>query len=86
MKKIVPIKPDWKEISLLVLYIVLNLIGWLILLFATGHIIAYYLYLIRTIGFFDKETIRICVYIIGGIYLLLFIHRDQVRKIFKVKK
>jgi len=84
-KSKVPLKASNTEITLTVFYSVLCFILWLILIACSLHLLSYYFYCMRN-DIFDKEAIRICVYLIVGAFFVLFINRDQAQKIFKVKK
>ncbi|MFC1723974.1 hypothetical protein ACFL0V_07600 [Nanoarchaeota archaeon] len=85
MKKKIPLKPTKTEIVSSIIYVIAKIIVWFFLLAALSHLVAYYIYNIIKHGLFDAESIKICVYLIMGSYLFLFIHRDQVKKIFKVR-
>ena len=86
MKAKTPIRATKKEVFSLWVYSIIRILLTVFLIITVVHLICYYVFLIQTKGFYDEDSIQICIYIIIGTYLSLFIHRDQVKKIFKVKK
>ncbi|MFQ5621693.1 MAG: hypothetical protein ACE5FT_07705 [Candidatus Nanoarchaeia archaeon] len=86
MKKRVPLKPTWKETVLSWIYTISCWTVWTFLLIGVIHLISYYIYVIRNLGFYNEESIRICIYIIGGAFAFLFIYKDKASEIFKVRK
>ena len=86
MKSRIPIKATKREERLSWIYgLVCNAL-WALLILASIHLVVYYFYFIFARGYFDKESMNMGVYIIIEAFMFLFIHKNKVREIFKVKK
>jgi len=84
MKK-VPQKSSFKENLLSWSYVIFCCIFWCLLIFASLQLALYYRHTLLTYGFLNPEGVRIGVYIIIGAFLVLFVHKGQIKKIFRIK-
>lgn len=85
MKKVPPLKPTKIEIVRVLVYWLVCATLWLSLICASIHLVIYYIHQIINQGLYDQESMKIGVYVIIGTFLFLFIYRDHVKRIFKVK-
>ena len=86
MKKEVPLKPTKQETFLSIIYIIICCILWIILIGGIFHLLSYYFFISLKESFFSSESIKICIYLIIGAFMVLFIYKDKAREIFKIKK
>ncbi len=66
MNKKVPLKYSFKEDILAFIYGLLCPLFWILLIFCGIHIILYYIFCIKSKGYFDSESIQYAIYIILG--------------------
>lgn len=85
MSKKTPTKPSKFEIGRSWFHVCVCGIMWILLGVAAVNLFLYYSYLLLNKGFYDKETVRIAIYIIVGSFFFLVIYKKDVENIFKVK-
>ena len=85
MTKKVPIKPTQQETAKSWRYTLVCIAAWIMLIFGVGHLIYYYIRLLLSVGFYDKESVKIGIYVIAGAFAFLFIYKDKAKEIFNVK-
>lgn len=86
MNKRTPVQFTVREKIMGLIYSILVILISIVLIFCVIQIISYYFYCIITNGYFCVNSLNYGLYIIGGASLFLFIYRNELKKIFKIKQ
>ena len=85
MVKLSPKKPIKVGLVKPLLMFILEIFLWSILIISAINILSYYIYCILNHGWFNKETIKIAIYLLIGSYYFLIIDKKKIYEMFGIK-
>ena len=87
MKREIPNKISFLEIVQGIIYGTIIVIAWIILILSTIFILIYFFSFIIYKDFFNGDFIQLCIYLIIGTFLIIFVYDEHCkRKIFVKQK
>ena len=91
MSKVKPLPPVkikinlWNKVKLL-LMVLISFILWIALVVTGLNLIAYYIFNVKTNGFFDQESLKYAVIIIIGTYFSLILDKNKIYEALNIKR
>ena len=91
MSKVKPLPPVkikinlWNKVKLL-LMIFVSFILWIALVVTGLNLFAYYIFNVKTKGFFDQESLKYAVIIIVGAYFCLILDKNKIYEALNIKR
>lgn len=82
----VPKKPTFKEEMGSLTYVIVRPLLMVLLVVASIHLLVYYLHMLLYTGLFAVESMEIAKYIVLGAFFFLFVYKDIIEKLFKIKE